>query len=53
MAVVYLSEAQNSPLHSVNVYTVYLFTQEGGEGRVELERRLKGQQFTAGSKIAA
>jgi hypothetical protein len=43
---VYLSEAQKpiTPLHTVYVYTVYLFTQshkEGGqEGRAETERRL-------------
>ncbi len=40
---VYLSEAQN-PLHAVYLYTVYLFTMEGG--RVEPVRRLEGQQFT-------
>jgi hypothetical protein len=41
---VYLSEAQNPippPLHSVYVFTVYLFTQGRGR-RVEPE----GQQFT-------
>ncbi len=32
-------------LDTVYVYTVYLFTQEGGGG-VEPERRLEGQQFT-------
>ncbi len=31
---------------SVYVYTVYLFRQGKGGGRVELERRLEGQQFT-------
>jgi hypothetical protein len=46
---VYLSEAQNPippPLHTVYVYTVYLFTQERGGGRIEPERRSDGQQFT-------
>ncbi len=50
---VYLSEAQNpitpppTPLHTVHVYTVYLFTQgRGGGGRVESKRRLEGQKFT-------
>jgi hypothetical protein len=33
------------PLHTVYVYTVYIFTQGGGE-RVETERRREGQQFT-------
>jgi hypothetical protein len=46
---VYLSEAQSPihspppPLHTVYVYTVYLFTQgRGGGGRVEPDRRLEG-----------
>ncbi len=53
---VYLSEAQNTIypppsylLHTVCVYTVYLFTREGGEWggeRVEPERRGEGQKFT-------
>jgi hypothetical protein len=47
---VYLSEAQkpypsSRPLHTVYVYTVYVFTQGRGGG-VEPERRLEGQQFT-------
>ncbi len=33
------------PLHNVYVYTVYIFTQGGGE-RVEPDRRGEGQQFT-------
>jgi hypothetical protein len=48
---VYLSEAQKPihppPLHTVYVYTVYLFKQgRGGRGRVEPERRLERQKFT-------
>ncbi len=51
---VYLSEAQNPipppPPHTHTLCRCIqynLFTQEGGEGgRVEPERRLKGQQFT-------
>jgi hypothetical protein len=35
-----------SPLHTVYMYTVNLFTQGRGGGRVEPERRLEGQQFT-------
>jgi hypothetical protein len=34
------------PLNSIYVYSVYLFTQGRGEGGVEPERRLEGQQFT-------
>jgi hypothetical protein len=48
-----LSEAQNpitpppSPLHIIYVNTVYLIKQgRGGGGRVEPERRLRGNQFT-------
>ncbi len=56
---VYLSEAQKPiphnppPLHTVYVYTIYLFTQwRGGGGKPE--RKGEGQQFTvhkAGSKL--
>jgi hypothetical protein len=34
------------PLYTVYVFTVYLFTQGRGKGRVELERMFEGQQFT-------
>ncbi len=33
-------------LYTVYVHSVYLFTQGKGGGRVELDRRLEGQQFT-------
>jgi hypothetical protein len=42
----YLSEAQNPilpALHTVYVYTIYLFTQRRGRGRVEPEKRKEGQ----------
>jgi hypothetical protein len=42
---VYLSEAQNpipALTHCIRVYTVYLFTQGRGGGRVEPERRREG-----------
>jgi hypothetical protein len=45
VAGVYLSDAQNPippSLHSVYVYTVYLFTKGRRFGRVEPERRERG-----------
>ncbi len=50
-ASVYLSEAQNFihtplPLHSIRAYSTLIHKEKGGEGRVEKERRLDGQQFT-------
>jgi hypothetical protein len=44
----YLSEAHIPPtVHTVHVYTIYLYTQgRGGEVRIEPERRLEVQQFT-------
>ncbi len=32
--------------HTVYVYTVYLFTQVGEDGRFEPDKKLEGQQFT-------
>jgi hypothetical protein len=48
---IYPSEAQNPKpphLHTVYVYSIFIHTGKGkrGEGRVEPERRLGGQQFT-------
>ncbi len=52
---VYLSEAQNSysPLHTVNMYTVFLFTQGGGEGGESWTReKVSGETVKkSGSKI--
>jgi hypothetical protein len=45
-ASVYLSEAQNNPSHCIRVYSILIHTGKGRMGRVEPERRLKGQQFT-------
>jgi hypothetical protein len=51
VAGVYLSEAQNPiplpPLHTVYVFTVYLFTHKERGARVDPERRLEGQQFNS------
>jgi hypothetical protein len=47
----YLSEAQNTIPHPHyttihTVYSIFTYSQREGEGGVESERRLEGQQFT-------